>query len=405
MNVWDRTIDISSVREIRAKTTAYLGVGAIAKIADIAAELRKRGIDRVLVMCGRGSYRSTGAWDHVEKAFAASRITFALYDKVTPNPTVDSVDEAVALGRSFGAQAVVAIGGGSPIDAGKSAAILLEYTDKNARDLYELKFAPERAVPIVAVNLTHGAGAEVDRFAVVSIPEKEFKPAIAYDCIYPLYAIDDPALMTGLSPDQTRFVSIDAVNHVLEACTSKAASPYTILLAQETVRLVARYLPLALANPKDLRARYFLLYASMIAGICFDNGLLHFTHALEHPLSAMKPELAHGLGLAMIVPAVVREIYPAVSDVLASVLAPIVGPVKGVPEEASDVARKFESWLFSVGVTKKLKDEGFTEEKIARLVHLTRRTPSLDGLLSMAPVASDDAAVARIYRTSLAPLA
>ena len=143
----------------------------------------------------------------------------------------------------------------------------------------------------------------------------------------------------------------------------------------------------------------------MIAGICFDNGLLHFTHALEHPLSAMKPELAHGLGLAMIVPAVVREIYPAVSDVLASVLAPIVGPVKGVPEEASDVARKFESWLFSVGVTKKLKDEGFTEEKIARLVHLTRRTPSLDGLLSLAPVASDDAAVARIYRTSLAPLA
>jgi alcohol dehydrogenase class IV len=178
MNVWDRTIDISSVREIRAKTTAYLGVGAIAKIADIAAELRKRGIDRALVMCGRGSYRSTGAWDHVEKAFAASRITFALYDKVTPNPTVDSVDEAVALGRSFGAQAVVAIGGGSPIDAGKSAAILLEYTDKNARDLYELKFAPERAVPIVAVNLTHGTGTEVDRFAVVSIPEKEFKRPI-----------------------------------------------------------------------------------------------------------------------------------------------------------------------------------------------------------------------------------
>ncbi len=405
MNVWDSTIDIGSVREIRTKTTAYLGVGAIAKIADIATELRNRGIDRVLVMCGRGSYRSTGAWDHVQKALAASRIAFALYDRVTPNPTVDSVDEAVALGRSFGARAVVAIGGGSPIDAGKSAAILLEYGDKSARDLYELKFVPERAVSVVAVNLTHGTGTEVDRFAVVSIPEKEFKPAIAYDCIYPLYAIDDPALMTGLSSDQTRFVSIDAVNHVLEACTTKAASPYTILLAQETVRLVAHYLPIAIENPKDLRARYFLLYASMIAGICFDNGLLHFTHALEHPLSAMKPELAHGLGVAMIVPAVVREIYPAVPAVLASVLEPITGPLKGLPEEAETVAKALESWLFSLGVTKKLRDEGFAEDAIARLVHLARHTPSLDGLLSMAPVASGDDVIERIYRTSLAPLA
>lgn len=78
----------------------------------------------------------------------------------------------------------------------------------------EFKFEPTKAAPIVSINLTHGTGTETNRFAVVTVPEKDFKPAIAYDCIYPMFAIDDPELMTKLSPKQTRFVSIDAVNHV-----------------------------------------------------------------------------------------------------------------------------------------------------------------------------------------------
>lgn len=101
----------------------------------------------------------------------------------------------------------------------------------------------------------------MDRFfAVVSIPGANYKPAIAYDCIYPMYAIDDPALSDGLSADQTRYVSIDAINHVIEAATTKTASPYSIMMAKETVRLVATYLPQALAHPADLTARYYLLY-------------------------------------------------------------------------------------------------------------------------------------------------
>lgn len=96
-------------------------------------------------------------------------------------------------------------------------------------------------------------------------------------------------------------------------------SPYSILLAKEAVRLIVRYLPVAVNDPENLVARYYLLYASAIAGISFDNGLLHLTHALEHPLSAVKPEIAHGLGLGAILPAVVKTIYPAVAEVLADI--------------------------------------------------------------------------------------
>ena len=231
-----------------------------------------------------------------------------------------------------------AIGGGSPIDAAKSAAVILAYPDKNARDLYEFKFTPIKALPVIAINLTHGTGTEVNRFAVVSIPEKQFKPAIAYDCIYPLYSIDDPALMTGLSADQSRFVSIDAVNHVLEAATSKAATPYAILLAKETIRLVAKYLPIVEKDPKDLTARYFLTYASILGGIGFDNGLLHFTHALEHPLSGVKSDVTHGHGLALLLPAVVKQIYPASGKVLADILEPIVPGLTGKADEGEKAA-------------------------------------------------------------------
>ena len=133
------------------------------------------------------------------------------------------------LQKDFGAKAVVAIGGGSPNDAGKSVAILLKYPDKTANDIYEFTFAPdEAAAPILAINLTHGTGTETNRFAVVTIPEKDYKLAIAYDCIYPTYAIDDPSLMVKLSPKQTRYVSIDAVNHVVEAATSKSSLSFLL---------------------------------------------------------------------------------------------------------------------------------------------------------------------------------
>ena len=227
IRMWEKDINIHEVREIRTRTNVYFGCGAINKIFDISKDLKAKDIDKVIVMSGKNAYKATGAWDIVEKALIDNGISYINYDGVTPNPTTTSVNEATTIARNFGAKAVIAIGGGSPTDAGKSVAILLKYPDKNCNDLYEFKFTPTEAVPIVAINLTHGTGTETNRFAVVTIPEKDYKPAIAYDCIYPTYAIDDPVLMTKLSPKQTRFVSIDAVNHVIEAATSKVASPYS----------------------------------------------------------------------------------------------------------------------------------------------------------------------------------
>lgn len=399
--MWEKDINIHEIKEIRVKTTTYLGVGAISKINDIVKELSNNGIKNVLCVTGRSSYKKTGAWNHIEKAFNEHGVNYVIYDKITPNPEAKHVDEATELGKEHNAQAVIGIGGGSPIDAAKSVAVLLEYTDKTASELYELQFTPEKAAPIIAINLTHGTGTEVDRFAVVSIPEKEYKPAIAYDCLYPMYAIDDPGLMVTLPKGQTTYVSIDAINHVVEACTTVVANPLSILLAKETVRLVVEYLPKALENPNDLEARYYLSYASMIAGTSFDNGLLHFTHALEHPLSAVKTDLTHGLGLAILLPAVVGEIFESRKNTLLDVLEPMVGKLDGDKTTGDTIANGIKEWLKSVNVTETLSDIGFKSSDLDKLTKLAFETPGLEGLLNCAPIAADRNVVKKIYTKSL----
>lgn len=394
---WEKDLNVNEVREIRTRTTVYFGCGAIQKINDIAHIYAERGINKVVVMSGRNAYKSTGAWDVVEKALKENKIEYINYDKVTPNPTTDAIDEATTLARNFGAKAVITIGGGSPTDAGKSVAILLKYPNETGSSLYEFKFSPTEAVPIVAINLTHGTGSETNRFAVATILEKNYKPAIAYDCIYPEFAIDDPDLMTGLSPKQTRYVSIDAVNHVIEAATSTVASPYSVTLARQVIELVGKYLSKAIQNPADKEARYYLCYAALMGGVCFDNGLLHYTHALEHPLSAMKPDFSHGLGLAILLPAVIKNIYSAKAETLQYILEPIVKDTT----DAQKTAEGVYEWLKSVDVPNKLKDEGFSEADVEKLTELAFTTPSLDGLLGIAPTKATKKAVSDIYRESL----
>ena len=399
--MWDKQIAIDQVRAISLRGKIYFGVGAITYIEEIIGELQKEGVEKLLVVTGKNAYISCGAWEVIESVLLSKGVKFAVYSGVTPNPTAAQVDAAVQLGVSVGAQAVIGIGGGSAIDAAKSAAVMLKYPEKKCADLYEYTFTPTEALPIVAVNLTHGTGTECNRFAVVSIPEKNYKPAIAYDLIYPRYAIDDPALMTGLSLAQTRYVSIDAMNHVIEAATSRSANTLSIQLAAETIRLVTEYLPLAEKDPKDLKARYFLAYAAMIAGWAFDNGLLHYTHALEHPLSAVKSDLAHGLGLAMLLPAVVENIWQESGPLLAQLFAPFAPGLDGSPKGAAKAAHAVQKFLVAHGVSEKLSDLGFTEDDVPVLTELAMNTPSLGGLLDQAPTYADRVAVSAIYLNSM----
>ena len=397
-------MNADGVTEIRCRSFVYFGYGAINKMADIASDFKAKGISRVLIVTTPTAYKVSGAWEPIQKALQGSGIEWVMYDKVTPNPDTDAIDAATAMAREFGAGAVIGIGGGSPIDTAKSVAILLKYPEQNGVSLFEYKFTPDKAVPIVAVNLTHGTGTEGNRMAVASILAKKYKPAIAYACIYPTWSIDDPGLMMTLPAKQIRYTSIDALNHVIEAATTTCTNPFAITLAREVVAMVATYLPVALKDPKDKTARYHLAYAGLMGGVSFDNGFLHYTHALEHPLSGLRPEITHGLGLAMLLPAVIRNIWPVRADVLADILSPILSGMTPDPANAEQAARAVEKWLFSVGATSKLADEGFSESDIPELTDLVFNTPSLTALLGVAPTSADRRTVETIFRQSLRPI-
>lgn len=397
--MFENYLDQRTVQEIRSRAFIYFGFGAIAKFEQIAEDFRAKGIERVLVVTSGSAYKTSGAWDVVTRALDAASIGYTLYDKVQPNPDTDGIDAAAALGREFGARAVIGIGGGSPIDTAKSAAILLEYPEHTAEELFEWKFAPARALPIVVINLTHGTGSEGNRVAVASIVSKRYKPAIAYECIYPTWSIDDPDLMMTLPPKQVLYTTVDAVNHVIEAATSTCTNPLAITLAREVIALAAKYLPIAVKDPACRNARYHLAYAALLGGIAFDNGFLHYTHALEHPLSGARPEVTHGLGLAVLLPAVIDEIAASRAATLADILAPIA---PGLTAETIDRAAPLvQRWLESVGADQKLGDLGFSASDIPVLTDLVFSTPSLGALLSVAPTRATRQTVEKIFQNSL----
>jgi alcohol dehydrogenase class IV len=394
----------SKVVELRCGSVNYFGIGAIEHLPEIMERYKKMGISRVAIITGRSSYRKSGVWEKIKPLLEALNIEYAHYDGIKANPTVEQLDDAVKMVKEIQPQAVVGIGGGSPLDSSKAVAVLLRHPDRTARDLYRKRFTPLEALPVVAVNLTHGTGSEVDRYAVATIPEDKDKSGIGFDCIYPQYAIDDPTFTLTLSLRKVLYTSLDTLNHAIEAATTTLASAYTVMLAREVVELVARWLPVAVDDLSNLEARYWLLYASVLGGIAIDCAVVHLTHPMEHTLSAVRPELAHGLGLSILLPSVIKTIYPAKGDVLSQILKPIVPKLKGTPKEAKDAAKAVEEWIFSLGVKEKLHDVGFSEEDIPELVKYLKKAQEGGGSLSLSPVPVDDELLRQIYYESLSPI-
>ena len=403
--MWEEKIDIYNVFKLQpARPVTYFGVGALDKIDEILAALKSEGIDRVIVITDSTVYKVTGAWDKVRPALEKHGISYVVWEGVRPNPTYAGCDEAARVAREAGAKAVIAIGGGSHIDTGKTVAALLKMPDKTAQELYEKIIEIKDAIPIVAINTTHGTGSQVNNFAVAQ-SDGGYKPIIFGPALYPRYTIEDPTLTKTLPLKHTIATSLDALNHAFEACTTLTRNPYSTLLALKAAELIYRWLPVAIREPQNIRARYWLMLANDLAGIAFDIALLHLTHALEHPLSALKPEVTHGLGLAALMPSVVKRTCRVLPEVCAAFFHPIMPDLKGVPGEADQIAIRLEKWLASVGAPYKLRDFGFGKDDIPALVKNAMTSPMSPYLFRVSPIEVTEDLVREIYTESLEPLA
>jgi alcohol dehydrogenase len=357
---------------------AHFGAGAIGELPGL---VRGTG-SSVAVIVTDPALAGSAVVARVRDVLAADGMTTAVFAGVRPNPSTDDVAAgadvvaglaaetgcATEAGRAAesgqvaesGRVAVVAVGGGSAIDAAKGIA-LAAVNPQRGRDLdYRRDFA-RPALPIVAVPTTAGTGAETNAFGVVTDPATRRKFYVGHASSRPTAAILDPDFTVGLPPAATGATGMDALTHALESYMSRRASPWSDGIALQVIRMIAAHLPRAVADGADLEARSQMLLASHLAGVAMAGTGLGICHAIGHALGG-RFDIAHGVALTMVLPGVLRFNLPACGERLAAV-AFAVGAgdtARGAGWNADAAINAVAALADTVGMTRRLSDFGIT---------------------------------------------
>ena len=273
------------------------GPGAVARIP---AHLSGLGVRRVLVVTDAG-LRAAGVVDAVVAPVGAAGLAVEVDDAVTGNPSVALVEEGAERARALGVDVVLALGGGSSLDAAKGIALLAPTPGARADGTGT---APGAGLPVVAVPTTAGTGAETNGFGVLEDPESRQKVYCGDVSVVPRVAVLDPVLTHGLPARPTAATGVDALVHGIESLASRGRDPVSEAFAAEAVRRAWAWLPVAVADGADPRARAEMLVAAHLAGQALTRSGLGLVHGLAHALS-LHTGAVHGLALAAVLPEVV----------------------------------------------------------------------------------------------------
>ena len=278
-------------------------------------ELKDLGKKRVFIVTDKVLYQ-LGFIDHVTKVLDELHIEHTTYFDVEPDPTLSCARKGAAEMTNFKPDAIIALGGGSPMDAAKIMWVLYEHPNERFEDLamrfmdirkrvYSFPKMGEKAM-FVAVPTSAGTGSEVTPFAVITDENTDIKYPLADYELTPDIAIVDAELMMNMPKGLTSASGIDALTHALEAYVSVLASEFTNGLALEAIRLIFKYLPDAYnEGTTNIKAREKMAHASSIAGMAFANAFLGICHSLAHKLGATH-HVPHGVANGMLITEVIR---------------------------------------------------------------------------------------------------
>lgn len=326
------------------------------------------GYKRVYLVMGRRAAAESGALADVRPLLDSLGIEYGVYDQVVPNPPSSLADDLAARVSRFSAEAIIAIGGGSTIDTAKVAAAIAANGGSSLDYLYGRRRAT-RCLPLFVINLTHGTGSEVNRYA--NMTDVSTGDKLGNEVCYPTASFDDPRYTLSMPLEEVLCTSFDALYHAYEAATTAGSSPLAQALAEEAVRRIAEYLPLAASNPKDENARYWLMYASMLAGVAIDLSPTNIIHLFENMLSGLVPSLPHGCGLALIGPSLVPLVHSASPEPSTRLLR-ILDPNVRSPEDAGAALARF---VKHVGFSRRLSDYGVGKDIVREAVRRAFKNP------------------------------
>lgn len=279
------------------------GPGCVRRLPEL---LKKADIRSVLLVTGP-NITKRGLNRGLMEALDAAAISYTVFCDIGANPTSDMVEAGVAVYREHGCEAIIAFGGGSPMDCAKAIGARIVRPGKTVAELQGLMKVFRRIPPFYAVPTTAGSGSETTIAAVITDSATHRKAAIMDPNLLPCCTVLDPELTVGLPPFTTACTGMDALSHAVEAYTNHTYN--TKLeneLAREAVRLIFENLPAAFRDGSDLAARQNMQKAAFYAGRAFTRGCVGYVHAVGHTVSGLH-NVAHGLAMAVLLPKVMRQ--------------------------------------------------------------------------------------------------
>ena len=288
------------------------GPGRLSEIADLST---RAGMTKPLIVTDRGSAGLPFIAD-LKGYLSKGGLDSAIYSNISPNPRDDEIAAGKAQYRAGGHDGIIAIGGGSGMDGGKALALCAN----NDLDLWAFEYEqspPDMArhpafPPLITIPTTAGTGAETESTAMITDTVRKMKWCIWHADLKPAFAVLDPEITLGLPVKLTAWTGVDAMVHAIEAYCVPGFNPLCDGLALEGLRLVGRWLPVAVAEPSNLEARGAMLAGSCLSGIAFLKGL-GLVHAISHMVGA-EYDTQHGLTNAVVLPAALRHNAPALAD-------------------------------------------------------------------------------------------
>lgn len=352
-------------------TKVFFGKDEHKNIGEI---IRGYGFKKIMMQYGLGSIKKSGLYDEVMKSLENSGIEVVTMGGVQPNPKLSFVYDAIKLARETNVEMILAVGGGSAIDSSKFTAAGVKY-DGDVWDFPSGKSTPKEALPVGCILTISAAGSEMSSSAVISNEELNMKRGFNSDVNRCLFAVCNPELSYSVSPYQTACGIVDMMSHTIERYfTTFDPTDLTDSLAEGLLKSIIKAGKAAIKNPSDYNARATLMWASSLAhngltGCGRANALA--VHQLEHALSGEYQEIAHGAGLAVLIPAWARYVYKENPSRFAQFARNVWDVSEQDDMKASLLGiEKMEEFFTEIGMPQKLREFNIPSDCSKRLAEL-----------------------------------
>ncbi|WMJ86551.1 iron-containing alcohol dehydrogenase [Anaerocolumna sp. MB42-C2] len=335
----------------------YYGNGALEQLKNIKGK-------KAILILGGGSMKKFGFVDKVVNYLTEAGIETKLFENVEPDPSVETVMRGAAAMREFEPDWIIAMGGGSPIDAAKAMWVFYEYPDTTFEEIIQPFSFPtlRQKAQFIAIPSTSGTATEVTAFAVITDYAKGIKYPLADFNITPDIAIVDPSLAETMPATLTAHTGMDALTHAVEAYVSTLNSPFTDPLAVKAIQMVFEYLPASYKGDKNAREQ--MHYAQCMAGQAFSNALLGIVHSMAHKTGAAfsTGHIPHGCANAIYLPYVIKFNAKNAEKRYADI-ARALGVTGTDVECVKALCDKIDEYNVKLNIPKTLKEFGIKEDE------------------------------------------